>query len=103
MSSRLVGTIYTQSNSDFMENPYFENLADFFSCTHVDVWWIGLHVTQVRFWRPKGPHLERSHAVWQSPSSLDKKLRAFPNYRFFTFDGQKGVFLGQKNGVFDRV
>ena len=25
----LVGTVYTQSNSDFMENPCFEKLADF--------------------------------------------------------------------------
>ena len=35
MPSGLMGTIYTQSNSDFMENPYFEKMADF-SC----VMWI---------------------------------------------------------------
>ena len=35
MPSGLVGTIYTQSDSGFMENPYFEKLADF-SC----VMWI---------------------------------------------------------------
>ena len=29
MPSGLVGTIYTQSKSGFMENPYFEKLADF--------------------------------------------------------------------------
>ena len=35
MHSGLMGTIYTQSNSGFMENPYFEKMADF-SC----VMWI---------------------------------------------------------------
>ena len=35
MPSGLMGTIYTQSDSGFMENPYFEKLADF-SC----VMWI---------------------------------------------------------------
>ena len=38
--SGLVGTIYTKSNSGFMEIPYFEKLVDF-SCVHVDLWWIG--------------------------------------------------------------
>ena len=77
--SGLVGTIYTQSNSRFRENPSFEKIGRFFLCT------CGCGgLAQVRFWRPKRPHLERSHVVWQSPSSWDKKLQTFQkNVNFF--------------------
>ena len=72
--SGLVGAIYTQSNSDFIETPYFEKIGRFFwcACGYVVNW---PHVAQVRFWRPKTPHLESSHVVWQSPSSWEKKKR----------------------------
>ena len=40
MPSGLMGTIYTKSKSGFMENPYFEKLADFFY-VHVEIGWIG--------------------------------------------------------------
>ena len=54
MPSGLVGTIYSQLNLSFMETPYFEKkMAEFF-CVQVD--WP--HLAQVRFWRPKRPHLE---------------------------------------------
>ena len=45
-----MGTIYTLSNSDFMENPYFEKLADF----HVDMWWIGPMWLECAFGDQKG-------------------------------------------------
>ena len=92
----LWGTIYTESNPGFMENPDFEKLA-YFSCVHVDMWWIG----------PCGPSalLERSHVVWQSPSSWDKNCRLFKNVNFdliLLFMGQKGVLWVKKRcfGVF---
>ena len=63
------------------------------------MWRICPHVAQVRFWRPKRPHLEKGHVVWQSSPSWDKKLRTQQKY-FFTFYGSKGGALGQKNGAF---
>ena len=36
--SGLMGTIYTQSDSDFMENPYSEKIG-WFILRHVDMWW----------------------------------------------------------------
>ena len=54
----LVGTMYTQSNSGFMEPPCFGKLADFSCviCGYVVGW---PHVAQVRFWRSKRPHFEK--------------------------------------------
>ena len=47
----------------FHGNPYFKKIDQFFSCAcgYVVDW---PHVAQVRFWRPKRPHLERRHAIW---------------------------------------
>ena len=74
------------------------------SCGYVVDW---PHVAQVRFWRPKRPHSEKRHAVWQSPSSWDKNCGLFKNIDFiFYFYGSKSGVLGQKTvfwGVLDRV
>ena len=53
VSSGLVGTIYTQFNSGFMKNPYFEKVADF-SSVHVDMWWIGPMWPKCAFGDKKG-------------------------------------------------
>ena len=52
------------------------------------------HAAQVRFWQPSRPQSEKRHAIWQYPSSWDKKLRTFQNCRFFM--GKKSGVLGQK-------
>ena len=78
----------------FLKNRRFFSLC---ACAYVVDW---PHVAQVRFWRPKGPHSETRHVVWQSSSSWDKKLF------YFHFYGSNGGVLGQKRclGVFwDRV
>ena len=95
-----MGTIYTQSDSGFMENPYFEKLADF-SC----VMWIcggfaprgpsALLVTKKASFGIKTCHL----AI---PRIMGQKLRTFKKYRFFyflPFMGQKVVFWVKKTVV----
>ena len=69
------------------------------SCGNVVDW---PHVAEVRFWRPKRPHLEKRHAIWRSPSSCDKHLRTFHNTFFFALYGSKSGILGQNRclGVF---
>ena len=102
MPSGLVGTIYTQSNSGFMENPYFEKLADF-SC----VMWIcgglapcgpsALLATKKASFGIKTCHL----AI---PLIMGQKLRTFQkiDFYFLPFMGQKVVFWVKKRcfGVF---
>ena len=53
-----------------------------YACGYVVDW---PHVAQVRFWRPKRPHLERSHVVRQSPSLWDRKCRLFKKKCGFIF------------------
>ena len=99
--SGLVGTIRTQSNLGFHENPYFEKNGRFFSCASCGYVVDLPHVAQVRFWRPKRPHSEESRVIWQSPSSWDKKLRIFKKeVSFFYFLWVQKWCFGSKNGVF---
>ena len=102
--SGLVGTIYTQSNSSFMGNPYFEKLADFSY-----VMWICGRVApcgpSALVATKKASFANKRHAVWQSPLSWDKKLQTFKKLTFFyflLFVGQKVVFWVEKRcfGVF---
>ena len=102
--SAAVGTTYTQFNSDFMENPYFEKLAD------VDMWWICPMWPKCAFGDQKDLIWKKRHAVWQSlsSSSWDKKLWTFQKniISFLLFMGQKVVFWVKKRcfgGVLDRV
>ena len=102
MPSGLMGTIYTQSDSGFMENPYFEKLADF-SC----VMWI------CGGFAPRGPSallatkkasigIKTSHLA--IPRIMGQKLRIFTKYLFFiffAFHGSKSGVLGQKTGGFE--
>ena len=102
MPSSLVGTIYTQSNSYFMENPYFEKLADF-SC----VMWIcggfapcgpsALLATKKASFEIKTCHL----AI---PLIKGQKIADFQKMMFFKiflpFMDPKVVFW-VKNGVFE--
>ena len=102
MPSGLMGTIYTQSDSGFMENPYFEKLADF-SC----VMWI------CGGFAPCGPSalLATKNASFgiktcylAIPRIMGQKLRTFKKNRFFlfcAFHGSKSGVLGQKNGGFE--
>ena len=94
--SGLVGTIYTQCNSGVMKNPYFEKLVDFLMC----MWICGGFAPcgPSALWRPKRPHLEKRHAIWQSPLSWDKKLWTFQKILFFTFMGQKWCFGVSRTG-----
>ena len=49
------------------KNPHFEKLADFpVSCGYVMDW---LRVAQVRFWRPKRPHSEKTTCRLATPLS----------------------------------
>ena len=102
MPSELTGAIYTQSDSDFMENPYFEKLADS-SC----VMWIcggfascgpsALLATKKASFGIKTCHL----AI---PRIMGQKMRTFRKIDFlvfFAFYGSKSGVLGQKNGGFE--
>ena len=107
MPSGLMGTIYTQSDSGFMENPYFEKLADF-SC----VMWI------CGGFAPRGPStllatkkasfgIKTCHLA--IPRIMGQKIADFQKIDFFIFwpfMGQK-VVLGVKKtvvlSVLDRV
>ena len=103
-----MGTIYTQSDSGFMENPCFEKLADF-SC----VMWI------CGGFAPRGPsaplatkkasfgiktcHLAIPRIMGQKIADFSKKKNDF---YFFAFMGQKVVFWVKKPvvlSVLDRV
>jgi hypothetical protein len=95
-----MGTIYTQSDSGFMENPYFEKLADF-SC----VMWIcggfascgpsALLATKNAPFGMKTCHL----AI---PRIMGQKIADFLKHRFFLpFIRQKVVFWVKKNGGFE--
>ena len=98
VSSGLVGTIYTQSNSGVMENPYFEKLADF-SHVHVDMWWFCPMWPKCAFGDQKGLTRKKT-AVWQSPSSSDKNCELFKKTSIFfnPFKSKRGCF-GSKNGA----
>jgi hypothetical protein len=102
-----MGTIYTQSDSGFMETPYFEKLADF-SC----VMWI------CGGFAPRGPSallatkkasfgIKTCHLA--IPRIMGQKIADFSKYRFFIFwpfMGQKVVFWVKKTvvlSVLDRV
>ena len=100
MPSGLMGTIYTQSDSGFMENPYFEKLADF-SCV---MWICGgfapcgpstLLVTKNASFGIKTCHLAIPRIMGQNIADLYKNLF------FFSFHGSKSGVLGQKNGGFE--
>ena len=102
MLSGPVGAIYTQSNSGFMEHPCFEKIGRF-PLRHVDMWRIGPMWPKCAFGDQKGLIKKKRHAIWQSPSSWDKKLRTLKNrFLFFTLHGSKSGILGQKRcfGVF---
>ena len=107
MPSGLMETIYTQSDSGFMENPYFEKLADF-SC----VMWIcggfaprgpiALLVTKNASFGIKTCHLAIPRIMGQKIADLTKKSI----YYFLPFMGQKVVFWVKKTvvlSVLDRV
>ena len=104
MPSGLMGTIYTQSDLGFMENPYFEKLADF-SC----VMWI------CGGFAPCGPSaplatkkasfgIKTCHLA--IPRIMGQKIADFLEKSIFCFFvlpfmGQKVVFWVKKNGVFE--
>ena len=101
-----MGTIYTQSDSGFMENPYFEKLADF-SC----VMWI------CGGFAPRGPSalLATKNASFgiktchlAIPRIMGQKIADFveKSIFFLPFMGQKVVFWVKKTvvlSVLDRV
>ena len=102
MPSGLMGTIYTQSDSGFMENPYFEKLADF-SC----VMWI------CGGFAPRGPSalLATKNASFgiktchlAIPRIMGQKIAdfyIFDFYMFFYLLYVKKWCFGSKNGVFE--
>ena len=97
-----MGTIYTQFDSGFMENPYFEKLADF-SC----VMWI------CGGFAPRGPSallatknasfgIKTCHSA--IPRIMGQKIADFYKisiFYFFAFHGSKSGVLGQKTGGFE--
>ena len=102
-----MGTIYTKSDSGFMENPYFEKLADF-SC----VMWIcggfaprgpsALLATKNASFGIKTCHLAIPRIMGQKIAGLCKKICFY----FLPFMGQKVVFWVKKTvvlSVLDRV
>ena len=101
MPSGLMGTIYTQSDSGFMENPYFEKLADF-SC----VMWI------CGGFAPCGPStllvtknasFGRKTCHSAIPRIMGQKIADFLkiDFYFLAFHGSKSGVWGQKNGGFE--
>ena len=98
-----MGTIYTQSDSGFMENPYFEKLADF-SC----VMWIcggfaprgpsALLATKNASFGIKTCHLAIPRIMGQKNCGLLEKSIFFV---FLPFMGQKVVFWVKKTVVFE--
>ena len=108
MPSGLVGTIYTQSDSGFIENPYFEKLADF-SCV---VWICGgfaphgpsaLLATKNASFGIKTCHSAIPRIMGQKNADFQKKIDLL---FFLPFMGQKMVFWVKKTvvlSVLDRV
>ena len=107
MPSGLMGTIYTQSDLGFMENPYFEKLADF-SC----VMWIcggfaphdpsALLATKNASFGIKTCLMAIPRIMRQKIADFLKKLI----FIFWPFMGQKVVFWVKKTvvlSVLDRV
>ena len=102
MPSGLMGTIYTQSDLGFMENPYFEKLADL-SCV---MWICGgfapcgpstLLVTKNASFGIKTCHL----AI---PRIMGQKTADFKKIDFLFFDlvwVKKWCFGSKKNGGFE--
>ena len=102
VSNGLMGSIYTQSNSVFMENPYFEKLADL-SC----VMWIcggfapcgpsALLVTKKASLGIKTCHL----AI---PRIMGQKIVDFYKisiFYFLAFHGSKSGVMGENNAGFE--
>ena len=103
MPSGLMGTIYTQSDLGFMENPYFEKLADF---SYV-MWICGgfapcgpstLLVTKNASFGIKTCHLAIPRIMGQKIADFKKNRFIF---YFYAFHGSKSGVLGQKNGGFE--
>ena len=98
-----MGTIYTQSDSDFMETPYFEKLADL-SC----VMWIcggfascgpsALLATKKASFGIKTCHLAIPRITGQKIAGL---LQNIDFLIFLPFMGQKVVFWVKKTVVFE--
>ena len=100
MPSGLMGIIYTQSDSGFMENPYFEKLADF-SC----VMWI------CGGFAPRGPSallatkkasfvIKTCHSA--IPRIMGQKIADFLQISVFLFFGLSWVkkwYFGSKKTV----
>ena len=98
-TQRSYGTIYTQSNSGYMENPYFEKLADF---SYV-MWICG-------GFAPCGPSalLATKNASFgiktchpAIPRIMGQKIADFYKKSIFFFHWSKSGVLGQKNGGFE--
>ena len=95
MPSGLVGTIYTQSNSGVMENPYFKKLADF-SHVHVDMWWTCPMWPKCAFGDQKGL-IRTKDMLFGNPLIMGQNCGLYQFY-FLLFMGPKVVFW-VKNGV----
>ena len=102
-----MGTMYTQSDSDFMENPYFEKLADL-SCV---MWICGGFAScgPSAFGDQKGLIRNKDMPFGNPPHHGTKNcglLKKMIFYIFLPFMGQKMVFWVKKTvvlSVLDRV
>ena len=100
--SGLVGTIYrdTQSDSCFMETPYFEKDGQFFQC-HVDMWWVSPMWPKCAFRDQKGLIWKR-YATWHPPDHRTKIANFSKKYHFhfILLYWSKGAgYFGSENGV----
>ena len=92
--SVLVGATHTQPSQAAWAALVLKSWSIFLCvCGYVEDW---PHGVQVRFWRPKGPHSDKEQAVWQSPSSWDKRLWTFQKILVFYFYGSKVVLWVKK-------
>ena len=107
MPSGLVGTNYTESNSNVMETPYFEKLADFSRV----MWICGgfAPCDPSALLATKKASFEKKDMTFGNPSYHGTKKCGISeniDFDFFSFIGQKVVFWVNKTvfwGVLDRA
>ena len=90
--SGLVGTIYTQSNSSFMENLI---LADF-SSVHVNMWWIGPMWPKCAFGDQKGLIWKKKPRRLAILLIIGHEITDFSKIYFFLLLWVKRGVLGQR-------
>ena len=97
--SGLVGTTHTDSNSNLMEDPCFEKLADFPLC-HVNIKWIGPCGPSALLATKKGLIRRKDMPSGNPPDHGTKKIGPKNDFLFYLNPfWVKKWYVGSKNGA----